>query len=95
MSSNEVVIVSAKRTPIGAFLGALVAADRDAAGQRRRSSAALESAGVAAADIEEVIMGCVLPAGLGQAPARQAALGAGDARDACRARPSTRCAARR
>ena len=39
--------------------------------------AALERAGVAASDVDEVIMGCVLPAGLGQAPARQASLGAG------------------
>jgi len=76
MSSNEVVIVSAKRTPIGAFLGALApltAVQLGAAALR----AAISSAGINGADLEEVIMGCVLPAGLGQAPARQAAIGAG------------------
>ncbi len=76
MSSHEVVIVSAKRTPIGAFLGALApltAVQLGSAAVR----AAIESAGIGAADLEEVILGCVLPAGLGQAPARQAAVGAG------------------
>ncbi|HEY7996511.1 MAG TPA: acetyl-CoA C-acyltransferase [Steroidobacteraceae bacterium] len=76
MSSHEVVIVSAKRTPIGAFLGALApltAVQLGSAAVR----AALESAGISGADLEEVILGCVLPAGLGQAPARQAAVGAG------------------
>jgi acetyl-CoA C-acetyltransferase len=74
--STDVVIVSAKRTPIGAFLGALsplTAVQLGSAAIR----AALETAGVAGADVQEVIMGCVLPANLGQAPARQAALGAG------------------
>jgi acetyl-CoA C-acetyltransferase len=73
---SEVVIVAAKRTPIGAFLGQfqpLSAHDLGAAAIR----AALEQSGVSAADVSEVIMGCVLPAGLGQAPARQAALKAG------------------
>jgi acetyl-CoA C-acetyltransferase len=76
MSGHGVVIVAAKRTPIGAFQGALTpmtAPQLGAAAIR----AALDAAGVAAADIQEVIMGCVLPAGLGQAPARQAAIGAG------------------
>ena len=75
-ASNEVVIVSAKRTPIGAFQGALsplTAAQLGSAAIK----AAVESAGVKPGELEEVIMGCVLPAGLGQAPARQAALGAG------------------
>ena len=76
MSSNEVVIVSAKRTPIGAFLGALTPLTAPQLGSAA-IKAALEASDVAAADVEEVIMGCVLPAGLGQAPARQAALGAG------------------
>jgi acetyl-CoA C-acetyltransferase len=74
--STDVVIVSAKRTPIGAFLGALsplTAVQLGSAAIR----AALETAGLPAAEVQEVIMGCVLPAGLGQAPARQAALGAG------------------
>jgi acetyl-CoA C-acetyltransferase len=74
--STDVVIVSAKRTPIGAFLGALsplTAVQLGSAAIR----AALETAGVGGTEVQEVIMGCVLPANLGQAPARQAALGAG------------------
>ena len=77
MSASEpIYIVAARRTPIGAFLGALspmTAPQLGAAAVR----AALESSGLAADQIEEVLLGCVLPAGLGQAPARQAALGAG------------------
>ena len=76
MSSSDVVIVSARRTPIGAFLGALTPLSAVQLGSAAMK-AALESAAVAPADVQEVIMGCVLPAGLGQAPARQAALGAG------------------
>src|SRR5215469_2295390 len=74
--STDVVILSAKRTPIGAFLGALSPLSAVQLGSAA-IRAALETAGVSAADIQEVIMGCVLPANLGQAPARQAALGAG------------------
>ncbi len=75
---REVVIVSAARTPIGSFLGALAkvtATDLGAAAIK----AALERAGLepSSGDVGEVLMGCVLPAGLGQAPARQAALAAG------------------
>jgi len=76
MSPSDVVIVSAKRTPIGAFLGALSPLSAVQLGSAA-IKAALEAGGVAATDIQEVIMGCVLPANLGQAPARQAALGAG------------------
>jgi acetyl-CoA C-acetyltransferase len=76
MSGSEVVIVSAKRTPIGAFLGALSPLSAVQLGSAA-IKAAVESAAVAPGDIQEVIMGCVLPANLGQAPARQAALGAG------------------
>jgi acetyl-CoA C-acetyltransferase len=76
MSPSEVVIVSAKRTPIGAFLGALSPLTAVQLGGAA-IKAALEAGSVAAADVQEVIMGCVLPANLGQAPARQAALGAG------------------
>jgi acetyl-CoA C-acetyltransferase len=76
MSSSDVVIVSAKRTPIGAFLGALSPLSAVQLGSAA-IKAALEAGNVAAADVQEVIMGCVLPANLGQAPARQAALGAG------------------
>jgi acetyl-CoA C-acetyltransferase len=76
MSGSDVVIVSARRTPIGAFLGALSPLSAVQLGSAA-IKAALESAGIAAGDVQEVIMGCVLPANLGQAPARQAALGAG------------------
>ena len=76
MSPSDVVIVSARRTPIGAFLGALSPLTAVQLGSAA-IKAALESAGLAAGDVQETIMGCVLPAGLGQAPARQAALGAG------------------
>jgi acetyl-CoA C-acetyltransferase len=76
MSTDEVVIVSAKRTPIGAFQGVLSPATAPQLGSAA-ARAAIEAAGIAPTQINEVIMGCVLPAGLGQAPARQAALGAG------------------
>jgi acetyl-CoA C-acetyltransferase len=73
---SDVVIVSAKRTPIGAFQGALAPLTAPQLGSAA-IKAAIEEAGVKAADIQEVIMGNVLSAGIGQAPARQAALGAG------------------
>jgi acetyl-CoA C-acetyltransferase len=76
MSESPVVIVSARRTPIGAFLGVfapVTATELGAAAIR----GALADSGLKGADIQEVIMGCVLPANLGQAPARQAALGGG------------------
>ncbi len=76
MSTPEVIIASAKRTPIGAFMGVLSPLSAVQLGSAA-IRAAVESAGIAPADLEEVIMGCVLPAGLGQAPARQAAVGAG------------------
>jgi len=76
MSPSDVVIVSAKRTPIGAFLGALSPLSAVQLGSAA-IKAALDAATLGAADVQEVIMGCVLPANLGQAPARQAALGAG------------------
>jgi len=76
MSDHDVVIVSAKRTPIGAFQGALTPVTATQLGSAA-VKAAIEASGVKAADIQEVIMGCVLSAGLGQGPARQAALGAG------------------
>jgi acetyl-CoA C-acetyltransferase len=75
-ASDPIVIVGAARTPIGAFLGDL----KDLAAPELGSAAiraAIERAGVSPDSIEEVLLGCVLPAGLGQAPARQAALGAG------------------
>jgi len=75
MSSDSVVIVAAKRTPIGAFQGALSGATATQLGTAAIRGT-VDGSGVDAADIDQVIMGCVLPAGLGQAPARQAALGA-------------------
>jgi acetyl-CoA C-acetyltransferase len=76
MSEHNVVIVSARRTPIGAFQGVLSPVTAPQLGTAA-AKAAIESAGVQPADVQETIFGCVLPAGLGQAPARQAALGAG------------------
>ncbi len=76
MSSDPIVIVAAKRTPIGAFQGTLSGATAPQLGAAAIGAAVAES-GVDVADIDEILMGCVLPAGLGQAPARQAALGAG------------------
>ena len=76
MSTSEVVILSARRTPIGAFLGALSPLTAVQLGSAA-IKAAVESAGIRSGEVQEVIMGCVLSAGLGQAPARQAALGAG------------------
>ena len=76
MSHDPVVIASYARTPMGGFQGALSgvkATDLGAAAVR----AAMERAGLAGDKVEQIFMGCVLPAGLGQAPARQAALAAG------------------
>jgi acetyl-CoA C-acetyltransferase len=76
MQNDPIVIVSAARTPMGAFQGELksfAAPELGAAAIR----AAVERAKIKPEDVREAIMGCVLPAGLGQAPARQAALGAG------------------
>jgi acetyl-CoA C-acetyltransferase len=72
--TNSVVIVAAKRTPMGGFMGALSAVPSTSLG-----ATAIKSAvhGLPEGTVDEVIMGCVLPAGLGQAPARQATLGAG------------------
>jgi acetyl-CoA C-acetyltransferase len=73
---NDTVILAARRTPIGAFQGVLVAATAPQLGAAA-ARAALATAGVDADAIDEVCFGCVLPAGLGQAPARQAAISAG------------------
>ncbi len=73
---QQVVILSAARTPIGSFQGALASLRAPDLGARALAGA-FERAAITPADIEQVYMGCVLPAGLGQAPARQAALGAG------------------
>ena len=71
MSDDSIVIVAAQRTPIGAFQGALKDASAVALGATACQAAVTQS-GVEPAEIDEVLMGCVLPAGLGQAPARQA-----------------------
>ena len=76
MSSDAVVIVAAKRTPIGSFQGVLSGATAPDLGAAAIGGA-VAAAGVDAADIDQLLMGCVLPAGLGQAPARQAAINAG------------------
>ncbi len=73
---DEIVICAARRTPIGAFLGAFSAVPATELGAVA-VRAVLEDSGVDPARIDEALMGCVLPAGLGQAPARQAALQAG------------------
>lgn len=73
---DSVVIVSAARTPMGGMMGALSAA-RAPELCSTAIKAAIERAGLKGDDVDEVIMGCVLPGGLGQAPARQASLGAG------------------
>jgi acetyl-CoA C-acetyltransferase len=76
MNPDPVVILSARRTPVGAFQGALTTVTAPQLGAAA-IRAALSDSGVKASEVDEVIMGCVLSAGLGQAPARQAALGAG------------------
>ena len=74
--NDPIVIVSAMRTPMGGFQGALASQSATALGAVA-IKAAVASAGLSAEDIQEVLMGNVLSAGLGQAPARQASLGAG------------------
>ena len=76
MSSNSVVILSGARTPMGGLLGSLAPVAAPALASTA-IAAAIERAGIAAGDVDEVFMGCVLPAGLKQCPARQAAIGAG------------------
>jgi acetyl-CoA C-acetyltransferase len=76
MTSDPVVILSARRTPVGAFQGAFATVTAPQLGSVA-IKAALTDSGIAASQIDEVIMGCVLAAGVGQAPARQAAIGAG------------------
>jgi len=74
--SDPTVICSYARTPMGGFQGALSGVSATELGATA-VKAAVERAGVAPEKIDRIYMGCVLPAGLGQAPARQAALGAG------------------
>jgi len=75
-ANDPIVIVSAVRTPMGGFQGELKSLSAPQLGAAA-IKAAVERAGVASDAVDEVLFGCVLPAGLGQAPARQAALGAG------------------
>ena len=74
--SDPVVICSFARTPMGGFQGVFTGVKATELGATA-VKAAVERAGVEAARVEQILMGCVLPAGLGQAPARQAAIGAG------------------
>jgi acetyl-CoA C-acetyltransferase len=76
MNSDPVVILAARRTPVGAFQGAFATVTAPQLGSVA-IKAAIADSGVAASQIDEVIMGCVLSAGIGQAPARQAAMGGG------------------
>jgi acetyl-CoA C-acetyltransferase len=76
MNPDPIVILSARRTPVGAFQGVFAAVTAPQLGAVAIKAAVADS-GLTAADIDEVMMGCVLSAGLGQAPARQAAFGAG------------------
>lgn len=73
---SEIVIIGAKRTPIGSFQGQLATCSATELGAAA-IQAAISEAGISVVDVSETIMGCVLPAGLGQAPARQAAIAAG------------------
>jgi len=73
---SEIVIVSAARTPVGSFNGAFAAVPAHDLG-KTAIQAAIARAGIAAADVDEVIMGQVLQAGAGQGPARQASVNAG------------------
>ncbi len=74
--SEEVFIVAARRTPIGAFQGSLASATAPQLGAAA-IQAAIKDSGLAPEQIEETVLGCVLSAGIGQAPARQAALAGG------------------
>ena len=76
MNSDPIVVVAARRTPIGAFQGVLSGATAPDLGAAAINGAIADS-GIDAADVDQVLMGCVLPAGVGQAPARQAAMSAG------------------
>ncbi|MDQ2893322.1 MAG: acetyl-CoA C-acyltransferase [Pseudomonadota bacterium] len=76
MTTDPIVILSYARTPIGSFQGSLAGASATELGAAAVKGA-VDRAGVAAADIDRIYMGCVLSAGLGQAPARQAAIKAG------------------
>ncbi len=76
MKKESIVVVAARRTPVGTFQGAL--SPVTAIGlSATATKAAITDCGLDSSDVDEILLGCVLPAGLGQAPARQAALAAG------------------
>ncbi|MFC1750631.1 acetyl-CoA C-acetyltransferase, partial [Pseudomonadota bacterium] len=75
-ANDDIVIVAARRTPIGAFMGQFSTVSAPQLGSAA-IKAVMQTASISEVDISEVLMGCVLSAGLGQAAARQAALGAG------------------
>ena len=91
-AKDPIVIVGSARTPMGGLQGDFKDTPAPVLGAAA-IAAAVDRAGVSRDEVEEVIFGCVLAAGQGQAPARQAALGAG-LRSQRDAPPSTRCAAR-
>jgi len=76
MDTEDIVIIAARRTPIGAFQGALAQAKATELGAAV-IAAVVADAGIEPADVDQVLMGCILSAGVGQAPARQAAIAAG------------------
>ena len=76
MNKNSIVITGFARTPMGSFQGSLSSETAPYLGSVAIKGA-IKKAGIKAEDIDDVVMGCVLPAGMGQAPARQAAIGAG------------------
>ena len=73
--ADDIFIVAARRTPIGAFQGTLSGATATQLGAAAVRAAVSDSR-VSGEQVDEIILGCVLPAGLGQAPARQASIGA-------------------
>ncbi len=90
MEREDVVIVAAKRTPMGSMLGTLSTLSAPELGAVAHK-AALKQAGLSPDAIDEVISGCVLQAGIGQAPARQAALAAGIPNSACASTVNKMC----
>ena len=76
MNNNDIVITGTARTPMGSFQGSLSNEKATRLGSIA-IEAALSKANIKSEDVDDVVMGCVLPAGLGQAPARQSAIGAG------------------
>ena len=76
MKKNDIVITGLARTPMGSFQGALSTESAPSLGSIAIKSA-IDRSKLKPEDIDDVIMGCVLPAGMGQAPARQAAINGG------------------